>query len=268
MNQSFINDISPCNLNQTIRSFRSNSALKREDNCGYLQAHVLPFLAGIRPWWKMSLVVQHVQTQTPTLPRFVTNFGFVLRVALQSLWKCSTELLLPNVSLQLEQKEILWGVCRRPAFTDAALKLEGKDRKKGRKKLKLFANAGFNWRTQRNKTPTLKAKQDNNCACLALNLEGKACVTGTLSYHGEWFIDIYQEWIDQRQWDDRWSIKCQIKTSNQVESWFFSGWVWQEKNELSYYTSEKQNPSILLKKQLSNPKGRKKSFTSCNILIH
>lgn len=25
------------------------------------------------------------------------------------------------------------------------------------------------------KTPTLKAKQDNNCACLALNLEGKAC---------------------------------------------------------------------------------------------
>lgn len=118
------------------------------------------------------------------------------------------------------------------------------------------------------KTPTLKAKQDNNCACLALNLEGKACVTGTPSYHGEWFIDIYQEWIDQRQWDDRWSIKCQIKTSNQVESWFFSGWVWQEKNELSYYTSEKQNPSILLKKQLSNPKGRKKSFTSSDVLIH
>lgn len=158
MNQSFINDISPCNLNQPIRSFRSNSALKREDNCGYLQAHVLPFLAGIRPWWKMSLVVQHVQTQTPTLPRFVTNFGFVLREALQSLCKCSTELL-PNVSLQLEQKEILGGgVCRRPAFADAALKLEGKDRKKERKKLKLFANAWFNWRTQRNKNAHIKSQ--------------------------------------------------------------------------------------------------------------
>lgn len=38
-------------------------------------------------------MVQPVQTQTPTLPRFGANFGFVLRVALQSLGKCSTELL-------------------------------------------------------------------------------------------------------------------------------------------------------------------------------
>lgn len=43
-------------------------------------------------------------------------------------------------------------------------------------------------------------------------------------YHSEWFIDIYQEWIDQRQHDDRWSIKCQIKAGNQLETWFFQ-WV-------------------------------------------
>lgn len=54
------------------------------------------------------------------------------------------------------------------------------------KKLKLFAKAPIQLKdTKKIKTPTLKAKQDNNCACLALNLEGKACVTGTLSYHGE-----------------------------------------------------------------------------------
>lgn len=41
-------------------------------------------------------MVQPVQTQIPTLPRFVTNFGFVLRAASQSLAKCSTELL-PDV---------------------------------------------------------------------------------------------------------------------------------------------------------------------------
>lgn len=76
-------------------------------------------------------------------------------------------------------------------------------------------------------------------------------------YHGEWFIDIYQEWIDQRQQDDRWSIKCQIKAGNQLESWFFSGWVWQKKNELPYCASQKQNPTTLLKKnkkQLSSLK--------------
>lgn len=50
------------------------------------------------------------------------------------------------------------GVCRRPAFADAALKLEGKDREKERKKLKLFANAWFNWRTQRNKNAHIKSQ--------------------------------------------------------------------------------------------------------------
>lgn len=77
-----------------------------------------------------------------------------------------------------------------------------------------------------------------------------------LGYHGEWFIDMYQEWIDQRQQDDRWSIKCQIKAGNQLESWFFSGWVWQKKNELPYCTSQKQSPRHNLKniKQLSSLK--------------
>lgn len=42
MNQSFVNDISPCNLNQSIHGY--GSALRREDNCGYLKAHVLPFV--------------------------------------------------------------------------------------------------------------------------------------------------------------------------------------------------------------------------------
>lgn len=86
---------------------------------------------------------------------------------------------------------------------------------------------------------------------------GQALRHWHLGYHGEWFIDIYQEWIDQRQQDDRWSIKCQIKAGNQLESWFFSGWVWQEKNELPYCASQKQNPTTLLKKnkkQLSSLK--------------
>lgn len=206
----------------------------------------------------MSLVVQPAQTQTPTLPRFVTNLGFVLRVALQSLGKCSAELL-PNVSRELEQKEMWWWVSEKTSLNWYCLNKAWGKEGGGRKTTSALRRSPDSTKGHKEiKTPTLKAKQDNNCACLALNLEGKACVTGTLSYHGEWFIDIYQEWIDQRQRDDRWSIKCQIKTSNQVESWFFSGWVWQEKNELSYYTSEKQNPSILLKKQLSNPKEKKK----------
>lgn len=33
-------------------------------------------------------------------------------------------------------------------------------------------------------------------------------------YHGKWFIDVYREWIDQRQPDDRRSISYQIKDGN------------------------------------------------------
>lgn len=40
--QSCIN-ISACDLNPSIHGYGSHSALRREDNCGYFKAHVLPF---------------------------------------------------------------------------------------------------------------------------------------------------------------------------------------------------------------------------------
>lgn len=63
-------------------------------------------------------MVQPVQTQTPTLPRFEANFGFVLRVALQSLGKCSAELLPCFARVETEGKVVVGPPG--PACTDAA----------------------------------------------------------------------------------------------------------------------------------------------------
>lgn len=49
---------------------------------------------------------------------------------------------------------------------------------------------------------------------------GKSCPltgwghTAHACFHGEWFTDVYQEWIDQRRPHDRRSIKHQIKDGN------------------------------------------------------
>lgn len=67
---------------------------------------------------RTSLAVQLVQIQLPTFPTFVTNFGFLLRVTLQSLSKCSTELL-PAFYSSWNRIKCGW-VYRRPALTTTA----------------------------------------------------------------------------------------------------------------------------------------------------
>lgn len=74
-NQSFISDISACDPH-------GSSVLRREDNCGYLQAHVLPF--GLEPghdggwaWW--SSLFRHKHPLCPDLELTLDLFWGWLR---------------------------------------------------------------------------------------------------------------------------------------------------------------------------------------------
>lgn len=81
-------------------------------------------------------MVQPVQTQTPTLPRFGANFGFVLRVALQSLGKCSAELLPCSARVGTEGN-VAVGLPG-TSLNHGCLELQGEDRDGEGKQPKLF----------------------------------------------------------------------------------------------------------------------------------
>lgn len=51
-------------------------------------------------------------------------------------------------------------------------------------------------------------------SCTDRELTGHVWRHPAWRYHGKWFIDVYREWIDQRQPDDRRSISHQIKDGN------------------------------------------------------
>lgn len=51
-------------------------------------------------------------------------------------------------------------------------------------------------------------------SCADRELTGHVWRHRVWRYHGKWFIDVYREWIDQRQPDDRRSISHQIKDGN------------------------------------------------------
>lgn len=64
MYQSFINDISPCNLNQSLQGYGSTSALTREDNWIFTSTcTAIP--TGVRPQWGISSVVQLFRHKHP-----------------------------------------------------------------------------------------------------------------------------------------------------------------------------------------------------------